>query len=122
LVLSGCSKPSQPSTTEPKYKIGLVFDIGGRGDHSFNDSAYNGLVRLAEEFKGYIKDDPDNVNYGTEVELKYLEPKEGGQDREQLLRTLGYDLIFGIGFMFTDPMKKTSQTQSLPSLTERLTK
>jgi len=64
LVLSGCSKPSQPSTTEPKYKIGLVFDIGGRGDHSFNDSAYNGLVRLAEEFKGYIKDDPDNVNYG----------------------------------------------------------
>jgi len=107
LVLSGCSKPAQPSTTEPKYKIGLVFDIGGRGDHSFNDSAYNGLVRLAEEFKGYIKDDPDKVNYGSEVELKYLEPKEGGQDREQLLRTLaeeGYDLIFGIGFMFTDPM------------------
>jgi len=51
LVLSGCSQPSQPSTTEPKYKIGLVFDIGGRGDHSFNDSAYNGLVRLQKSSK-----------------------------------------------------------------------
>ncbi len=26
-----------------KLQIGLVFDVGGRGDKSFNDSAYNGL-------------------------------------------------------------------------------
>jgi basic membrane lipoprotein Med (substrate-binding protein (PBP1-ABC) superfamily) len=26
-----------------KLKVGLVFDIGGRGDQSFNDSAYRGL-------------------------------------------------------------------------------
>ena len=34
---------------EAKYKIGIVFDIGGRGDQSFNDSAYNGMVMLAKE-------------------------------------------------------------------------
>jgi basic membrane protein A len=109
LVLGGCSSNSGGGTasTGPKYKIGLVFDIGGRGDQSFNDSAYNGLVQIAKDYKGYIKDDPDNVNYGTDVELKYLEPKQGGQDREELLRTLaedGYQLIFAVGFMFTDPV------------------
>lgn len=105
LVLSGCSKA--PTTTEPKYKIGLVFDIGGRGDQSFNDAAYAGLKKLAQELKGYIKDDPDKVDFGKEVELKYLEPKEGGEDREQLLRALaeeGYQMIFAVGFMFTDPV------------------
>ena len=95
----------------PKYKVGIVFDIGGKGDKSFNDSAYNGLVLLAEEFNGYIKDDPDNVDIGREIELKYLEPKSGGQDRELLLRVLaedGYDLVIGVGFMFTDSLSKVS--------------
>ncbi len=95
----------------PKYKIGIVFDLAGRGDQSFNDSAYQGLVKIAETFKGYIKDDPDKVDFGTEVELKYLEPKAGGQDRELLLRVLaedGYDLVFGVGFMFTDSLGKVA--------------
>ncbi len=95
-----------------KFRVGLVFDVGGRGDKSFNDSAYNGLVMAAKELKGYIKDDPDKVDYGKNVEFKYLEPKEGGQDREQLLRALsemGYNLVFGIGFMFTDSMKNVAK-------------
>lgn len=95
----------------PKYKIGIVFDLAGRGDKSFNDGAYMGLKMLAQEFKGYIKGDPDKVNYGNEIELKYLEPKQGGQDREQLLRVLaedGYDLIFGIGSSFSDSIGKVA--------------
>jgi len=95
----------------PKHKIGIVFDIGGRGDQSFNDSAYNGMVMLAREFNGYIKDDPSKVDFGREVELKYLEPKAGGQDREQLLRALaedGYDLMIGVGFLFTDSIAKVA--------------
>ncbi|MFW5684820.1 MAG: BMP family lipoprotein [Spirochaetota bacterium] len=97
----------QQATAEPDYRIGIVFDVGGRGDNSFNDSAYRGLVMLAEEYGGYIADDPDNVNFGSDVELNYLEPQAGGQDREILLRTLaedGYDLIFGIGFAFTESL------------------
>ena len=94
------------------FKIGIVFDIGGRGDNSFNDSAYAGLVDIAKTFEGYIKDDPDKVNHGSIVELKYLEPKEGGQDREQLLRLLSdedYNLIFGVGFMFRDAIEKVAK-------------
>jgi basic membrane protein A len=95
----------------PQYKVGIVFDVGGKGDKSFNDSAYNGLVLLAEEYNGYIKDDPDKVDHGSELELKYLEPKSGGQDRELLLRVLaedGYDLVIGVGFMFTDSLSKVA--------------
>jgi len=89
----------------PKFKIGLVFDLAGRGDNSFNDSAYQGLVQIAKTYKGYIDGDPDNVNYGTDIQIKYLSPKSGGQDRELLMRALaddGYQLIYGVGFAFAD--------------------
>ncbi len=96
----------------PDYKVGIVFDIGGKGDKSFNDSAYAGLVTTAREYKGYIKDDPDKVDFGKNIELKYLEPKPGGQDREILLRVLaedGYNLVIGVGFMFTDSLGKVAK-------------
>ena len=88
----------------PKFKIGLVFDLAGKGDNSFNDSAYNGLITVAKEYKGWIQDDP-KVNFGDNIQIKYLEPKAGGQDREILLRALaedGYQLIYGVGFLFSD--------------------
>ncbi len=93
------------------FKIGLVFDLAGRGDNSFNDSAYRGLVAIAKAYKGYIEGDPDKVNFGEEIQLKYMEPKAGGQDREILMRALaedGYNLIFGVGFMFTDAITKVA--------------
>lgn len=112
ILFAGCQKKAPAAKAGAKYKIGIVFDVGGKGDKSFNDSAYAGLKMVAEQYKGFIKDDPDNINFGSEVELKYLEPKQGGQDREQLLRVLsedGYNLIFGIGFMFTDSIAKVAK-------------
>jgi basic membrane protein A and related proteins len=96
----------------PQFKIGMVFDLAGRGDNSFNDSAYNGLVALAKAYKGWIQDDPSKVNFGTQIQLKYLEPKAGGQDREILLRALaedGYQMIYGIGFLFSDALAKVAK-------------
>ena len=112
LAVIGCKKEEAETAPEgPKVKIGIVFDVGGRGDQSFNDSAYNGMKMLAEQYKGYIKDDPDKVDFGKEIELKYLEPQAGGQDREQLLRALAeeeYDLLIGVGFLFTDSITKVA--------------
>ena len=74
-------------------KVGLVYDLGGRGDQSFNDSAAAGLDRAEEEFG---------------VEAEELEPDEGGENREELMRLLadeGTNLIFGVGFLFTDSIE-----------------
>jgi basic membrane protein A len=71
--------------------VGLVFDVGGRGDKSFNDNAYLGLERAVRELG---------------VRAEYIEPGEGA-DRESGLRLLaaeGFDLIIGVGFIFSDDM------------------
>lgn len=96
----------------PKYKIGIVFDLAGRGDNSFNDSAYAGLVAIAKQYKGWIEGDPDKVNFGSDIQLKYLEPKGGGQDREILMRALaedGYNLVIGVGFSFAEIITKVAK-------------
>jgi len=82
----GKSQPAIPSNSE----VGLVFDVGGRGDKSFNDAAYLGL-QMAKDSLG--------------VNFQYIEPS-GGSDRESALRQLAsqksISLIFGVGFIFTD--------------------
>ena len=70
-------------------KVGLVFDVGGRGDKSFNDAAWAGL---------------DSAKRVLQVETSTLEPGEGA-DREGAMRQLaagGSRLVFGIGFLFSD--------------------
>ncbi|HUS63299.1 MAG TPA: BMP family ABC transporter substrate-binding protein [Kofleriaceae bacterium] len=85
--------------TAPKaggLKVGLVFDVGGRGDKSFNDSAYKGLERAVRELA---------------VHAETIEPGEGS-DRESGIRLLaakGFDLIIGVGFIFSDDLYAIAQ-------------
>jgi basic membrane protein A len=84
---------------DKKFRVGLVYDVGGRGDLSFNDMAYAGLTRAQKEFGGTL-------------ETRDLEPTAGGENREELLRLLAgenFDLIFGIGFLFTDSITRVAQ-------------
>jgi basic membrane protein A len=79
---------SGPAAGAP-LKVGLVFDIGGRGDKSFNDAAYAGLERAKRELG---------------VDFTLVETAETA-DREAGLRQLAAtdaQLIFGVGFLFTD--------------------
>jgi basic membrane protein A and related proteins len=39
-----------PATAATKVKVGLAYDIGGRGDKSFNDSAAAGLDLAKKKF------------------------------------------------------------------------
>lgn len=81
-------KPESASA-EKKLKVGLVFDVGGKGDKSFNDSAYEGLKRAMKDFN---------------IHAQYIEPSESS-DREAALRLFAaqnYDLIMSVGFIFTD--------------------
>ena len=70
---------------------GVVFDVGGRGDKSFNDAAYKGLDRAARQLG---------------VSAEYIEPGDGA-DRESGIRLLaaeGFDLVIGVGFIFSDDL------------------
>ncbi|MDR7484159.1 MAG: BMP family ABC transporter substrate-binding protein [Armatimonadota bacterium] len=91
--------PAPVSAQAKKLRIGMVYDVGGRGDLSFNDMAYEGLSRAQKDFKD-------------RVDVKDLEPTAGGENREELLRLLAgekYDLIFGIGFLFTDSITRVAR-------------
>jgi basic membrane protein A and related proteins len=79
-------------------KVGVVYDIGGRGDKSFNDSAYAGLQAAEKE-------------QGDKVQAKDVEPNPDGSNRKELLDGLadeGYGLIFGIGFLFSEDIAKSA--------------
>ena len=97
LLPLGCAKKqdSKPvAATGPR--VGLVFDVGGRGDQSFNDSAWRGLQKAQAQLGADIA----NV----------VEPGEGS-DRESALRGLAakdLDLIFGVGFIFTDDIDRVA--------------
>ena len=70
--------------------IGLVYDIGGRGDLSFNDSAAAGLDQAVTELG---------------ITPQELEPNQGGTNRAELLSLLASQdasLIIGVGFLFTE--------------------
>jgi basic membrane protein A len=100
LVPAGCGKgqdASKSAAAPGSPKIGLVFDVGGRGDQSFNDSAYRGLQRAQKELGADISN--------------LVEPGEGS-DRESALRGLAakdLDLIFGVGFIFTDDIDRVAK-------------
>src|SRR5215211_1402052 len=71
--------------------VGIVFDVGGRGDKSFNDGAYLGAERAERQLGARVR---------------FIEPGEGS-DREAGLRLLaaeGMDLVVGVGFIFTDDL------------------
>ncbi len=93
IILSLCLSFAAFSA-EP-VKVGLVFDIGGKGDKSFNDSAWRGLDWAAKDFG---------------IKRIALEPGVDA-DREVNLRNLamlGYDLVIGVGFLFTDAISSVA--------------
>jgi basic membrane protein A len=87
------STTSNTKASESDIRVGIVYDVGGRGDQSFNDAAYTGLTKAESELG---------------IKAQDLEPSAGGKDREELLRTLaddGYGLIIGVGFNLSTPLK-----------------
>ncbi|MHB0885545.1 MAG: BMP family lipoprotein [Bacillota bacterium] len=107
VLAAGCSTKAK----RPEVRIGLVFDVGGRGDKSFNDSAYAGFEKAMKEFDPTAKS-TDKTTWVGKYEWKYLEPSAGGENREQLLRTLAedkYTLVFGVGFLFTDALSNVAK-------------
>ena len=82
--------------TADAVDVGIVFDVGGRGDKSFNDGAYLGGQRAEKELGARVR---------------FIEPGDGS-DREAGLRLLaaeGMDVVIGIGFIFTDDLTQLAR-------------
>jgi basic membrane lipoprotein Med (substrate-binding protein (PBP1-ABC) superfamily) len=72
-------------------KVGLAYDIGGRGDQSFNDAAARGLDRVKSELNIQTK----------ELSAKPDEPDADKEARLKLLAAGGYNPVIGVGFAYT---------------------
>ncbi|ATB43514.1 ABC transporter [Cystobacter fuscus] len=134
VLVSGCKKQSdeKPADTAPTaaapsatpeapkakdLKVGLVTDVGGRGDHSFNDSALRGLELWAAgkkvESGRYVDASPEELKATLQQDLTsrgiapvgvtpvVLQSKvaEDYEPNLQLLVDQGVALSVGVGFM-----------------------
>lgn len=84
---SGSTTGGTTSSGKKALKIGIVFDSGGRGDKSFNDSAWAGIERAEKEL-GVAESDVKSVDSKTAKDF------EGNL---QQLSEAGCDLVFAIG-------------------------
>lgn len=82
-----------------ELKIGLAYDIGGRGDQSFNDSAARGLDRAKQEFGIEV----------TELEAAQGETDAQKEDRLRQLAEAGYNPIIAVGFAYAGPLGKVAK-------------
>lgn len=90
------STNSGPAMTGDKsaIKIGLAYDLGGRGDQSFNDSAARGLDKVVAE----------GVTKVGELTAAPSEPDSAKVDRLNQLVKDGANTIVAVGFAYAGPL------------------
>ncbi|HRV68654.1 MAG TPA: BMP family ABC transporter substrate-binding protein [Marmoricola sp.] len=113
LALTGCGKTSSEkdnnasgsssvdvckgSKGEPK--VGVAYDVGGRGDQSFNDSAYRGLEKAVKDLGASC------------IEAKAT-TSDNDSIREQRLQTLadqGFNPVIAVGFLYSPAAAKVAK-------------
>ena len=101
LSLVGCTNKNQNANSDGNktLKIGMVADVGGINDESFNQSAWEGLQRAKEELG---------------VEIKVLESKQASEylGNIETLADDGIDLIIGVGNTMAEDIK--TQAENYP--------
>ena len=113
LGLTACGSSSTPSTTTPAgtaagtsaaaggkmLKIGMAYDVGGRGDQSFNDAAAAGLDKAKKDL---------GVE-GKEAAATNGEPESAREERLQQLIDAGYTSIVAVGFAYAPAVAKIAK-------------
>ncbi|MET9387325.1 BMP family ABC transporter substrate-binding protein [Streptomyces sp. NPDC002928] len=101
VTVSACGSSSTSSSSSSSGKnlgLALAYDVGGKGDQSFNDAATAGLDKADKEF-GY--------------KSTAVEPQDGESDADkvQRLETLakqGYNPVIGVGFAYAPAVKEVA--------------
>ncbi len=130
LTLAACKKdgpaPDAPKPAPKGLTVGLVTDVGGRGDQSFNDSALRGLEAWAANQKSldgkYValtaEERKASVPAELEARIKELgikpvvlqsKAQEDYQPNLQLIVDQGADLTVGTGFMLENAVETVAR-------------
>jgi len=84
-VASSCRSSSEAQSKQCEIKVGIVFDIGGEKERSFNAAAWEGVVRAERELPICLHDvEPGNPT-SIEPAMRAFAEKN-------------FDLIIGVGF------------------------
>jgi basic membrane protein A len=85
LACSSCATKANDADDRSKVRVGIVFDIGGKDDRSFNAAAFEGVKRAERELGIVLRDvEPGNPTS--------IEPAM------RAFAERGYDLVIGVGF------------------------
>jgi basic membrane protein A len=82
---SSCASGGNEADDPSRVRVGIVFDIGGKDDRSFNAAAFEGVKRAERELGIVLRDvEPGNPTS--------IEPAM------RAFAERGYDLVIGVGF------------------------
>ncbi|HEY8463495.1 MAG TPA: BMP family ABC transporter substrate-binding protein [Bacillota bacterium] len=80
----------------PKFRVAMITDVGGLGDKSFNDAAYDGLKKLQK-------------NLGAEIKVIESKKMEDYVPNLKSLADQKFDLIWAIGFLTKSSMEEVAK-------------
>ena len=91
------TKSSSTTTAKSDLKVGLITDVGGIHDHSFNETSWKGLEKAKTDFG---------------VEINYLESKTDADYSSNIESFVDedYDLIVCVGFKLAEATKKAAES------------
>jgi basic membrane protein A and related proteins len=93
---SACSNAPITAEEKGKIKVGIVFDIGGKNDRSFNAAAWEGVRRAQKDLDIVLRDvEPGNPTS--------IEPAM------RAFAERNFDLIIGVGFAQSPIMEKVAR-------------
>ncbi len=86
-----------PVKDPSEFKVGMVTDVGGVNDGSFNQSSWEGLQRAGEELG---------------IQVNYLESNTDADYTPNIENFVdeGYDLIICVGYMLADATRTAAET------------
>src|SRR5262245_11050138 len=103
LLFGGCATRDFVAEADAhKTKVGIVFDIGGKDDRSFNAAANTGVVRAKKDLPIILRDvepgDPTSIEPALRAFAAY-----------------GYNLITGVGFAQGPILKEVAKVNRAPT-------
>ncbi|MGW2258484.1 BMP family lipoprotein [Streptomyces sp. NPDC001780] len=95
----GNKSSSDAASDSDESRAAIAYDVGGRGDQSFNDAAYEGLAKAAK---------------GLNVKATEAEPTDGESDADKVQRLTelaraGNNPVIGVGFAYAPAIEKVAQ-------------